>query len=58
MTGQELRKEILEAGVRLWQVAEAIGLSEFTFSRKLRHNFSDEETKHILEAVAELKARK
>lgn len=57
MTGQELRIEILEAGVHLWQVAEAIGLSEFTFSRKLRHDFSDEQVQQIREAVKAIQAK-
>ena len=37
MKNQEIRNAIRSAGVRQWQVAEAMGLREDTLSRKLRH---------------------
>jgi DNA-binding CsgD family transcriptional regulator len=58
MTGKEIRKSILEAGIRLWQCADKLGCAEATFSKKLRHDFSKEDTEKILSIIEELKAEK
>lgn len=42
------------AGVRLWQVAEAIGMNESAFSRKLRKELPKEEKERILAAIDRL----
>lgn len=51
MTNQEIRQAAKKAGVRLWQIAEAIGISEFTFCRKLRHELPEEEAKKIMQII-------
>lgn len=33
----DLKRKIRASGVRQWMIAEAIGVTEFTFSRWLRH---------------------
>ena len=53
-TGSEVKQEILNSGFRLWQVADKLGISEFTFSRKLRHSFTEDEHEKILYALNEL----
>ena len=53
-SGSDVRKYILENGVMLWKVAEKLGTTDSNFSRKLRHSFTDEEYKKIVDAVKEL----
>ncbi len=53
---KEIREHAKNAGVRLWQVAERIGLSDATFSRKLRRELPEQERKHILGVIGELAA--
>lgn len=54
MTGPEIRKLILDSGLYLWQVAKALGISDNSFSRKLRYDFSEAETERIKSIVKEL----
>ena len=42
-------------GVRLWEVAERMGISEFTLSRWLRH-VSDEDFKKYKSVIDEIRA--
>ena len=41
--GSEIRQYILDKGILLWKVADKLGMSDGNFSRKLRHNFSQED---------------
>ena len=56
MKNQEIRKAIRFAGVRQWQVAEAMGLREDTLSRKLRHELNEESKQEVLAAIERAKA--
>lgn len=58
MKGSEIRALILKNGVKIWQVADAFGVSDTTFSKKLRYNFSEADTKRILAIIEQLKAEK
>ena len=49
MTGKEVKKMITESGLKCWQVAEAWGLCDSNFSRRLRKPFSDEEVCRLKE---------
>ena len=42
------------AGVRMWQIAEGLGMQDATFSRKLRHELPEKETEKILGIIAQL----
>ena len=55
MENQRIRDAAKAAGVKLWQLAEAYGLSDGNFSRKLRHELPEEEQKRILKIIEELK---
>lgn len=55
MENQRIREAAAVAGVKLWQLAEAYGLSDGNFSRKLRHELPEEEQKRILKIIEELK---
>ena len=55
MSGAEIKKAILAAGLRIWQVADEYGVNDSTFSRKLRHNLSPEDTEKVLSIIEKLK---
>lgn len=54
----EIRIAAKNAGVKLWEVAEAIGISDGMFSRKLRRELPEAEQRKILSIVADLARRK
>lgn len=58
MGGNQLKQAIREAGVCQWQVAERLGMSEFTFSRKLRHELAGEEREKVLAAIDQIVAER
>lgn len=56
ISGAEIKQRILEAGLKLWQVADAFGCTDGNFSRKLRKDFSDADTEKVLNIIEELKS--
>lgn len=54
MTGSEIKSMILSSGLKLWQVAQALGLNDGNFSRRLRKPFNDSEVARIKDIIAEL----
>lgn len=54
MRNSDIRQEIKFAGLRLWQIAEALGLQDSNFSRRLRHELSEAEKAKIREIIADL----
>jgi AraC-like DNA-binding protein len=57
MANQNLKFYAQGKGVRLWQVAEKFGVSESYFSRKLRREFSEEESDKFRTFVDEIAER-
>ena len=55
ISGAEIKERILEAGLKLWQVADAFGCTDGNFSRKLRKDFSEADTQRVLSIIEELK---
>ena len=51
---KEIREAARAAGVRLWQIADDMGVSEATLIRKLRHELPDEERLKILAIIKEI----
>lgn len=49
-----IREAAKRNGVCLWQVAEAIGISDAAFSRKLRRELPDNERERVLNAIDKL----
>ena len=47
----EVRSAAVSAGVKLWQIADALGVNDGNFSRKLRKEFTPEEKERILEII-------
>ena len=54
----EIREKAKQAGVCLWQVAEACGVNDGNFSRKLRKELPQEEKQNILEIIDRLSKEK
>lgn len=54
MANQDIRRAAGGSGVKLWQVAAALGINDSTLSRKLRKELPPSEKEKILSIVAEL----
>lgn len=51
---KDIREAAAVAGIFLWQVAEAIGVTDGTFSRKLRRELPADEKAEILRIIRQL----
>ena len=54
MKNTDIRQAAKSAGVRLWQIAEMVGMNDGNFSRKLRRELPDDEKQRILEIIDRL----
>ena len=54
MHNKDIRQAAANAGVRLWQIAAAIGLNDGNFSRKLRMELPVEEKQKIFGIIEKL----
>lgn len=54
MANQDIRQYAKKAGVRLWEVAEFLGISDPTMTRKLRHELSETEKAKLFEIIDKL----
>lgn len=55
MTNKRIRDAIKSNGLRHWQLADALGISEASLVRKLRHEIPEEETDRILEIIGRMR---
>lgn len=53
---EKIRKAAEEKRVRLWEIAERFGVNDVLFSKKLRHEFSEEDTARALRYIDEIAA--
>lgn len=51
---QKIRKAAREAGVPLWKIASAIGVSEPTFMRWMRFPLPEDKEARIMDAISTL----
>lgn len=56
MSGQEIKALILKSGLKCWQVADALGMQDSNFSRRLRKPFDEKAVEAVKAAIAKLKA--
>lgn len=54
MENRDIRLKAAGAGIKLWQIADKIGITDSHFSRKLRKEFSPAEKEKILGIISEL----
>ena len=52
----EVRNLIKQSGFAQWEIAEALGVAEFTFSRRMRKEFTEEEIAEVKAAIERLKS--
>ena len=50
----KIREKARNSGVRLWQIADALGMQESLFSKKLRKELAEEEQEKILSIIDDL----
>ena len=54
MNNRDIRRTAAGAGVKLWQIAEALGIADCSLSCKLRRELPPEEKKKIFDIIHEL----
>jgi len=52
MINQDIRDEVRDAGLKLWQIADGMGINNGNFSRKLRRELSPEYKTKIRAIIA------
>lgn len=58
VANREIRDAAKAAGIRLWQVAEKVGISDGNFSRKLRRELPAAEREKVMTIIHELSQEK
>jgi len=58
MANEAIREKVKATGVRYWEVAERIGVSDVTLCRQLRRELPEARQQLILRAIDELARRK
>ena len=58
MENMEIRSEAARNGLKLWEVAEACGVTDSTFSRKLRRELPNEQRDHVINMIRKLAEHK
>ena len=53
-----IRKAAETHGVKLWEIAERLGIADGTFSRRLRRELSSEEQKRILSIIENIRTER
>ena len=54
MRNSDIKNMIKSSGVKMWKIAEAYGVTDSTFSRKLRYQLTDEERTKIINIIRDL----
>lgn len=54
MANTEIRRTAAAEGVRLWQIADRLGIQDTGLSKKMRHELPEEEKEKILLIIAEI----
>lgn len=58
MKNQKIRQHAKRCGVKLWEIADALGIPDNAFSRKLRHELPDAEQNRIVCIIDKLEEEK
>lgn len=51
MKNNDVRNEIKAAGIFIWEVADVIGISDVTMSKRLRKELSEDQKQQIRDAI-------
>ena len=52
----DLRNMLKKSGVRMWQIADYLQISEASFTRLMRHELSEDEKERIMKAIRNIQA--
>ena len=55
MPNNDIRLRAAGAGVKLWQIAERLGITDSSFSRRLRHELADDEKARIISIIEQIR---
>ncbi len=58
MNNLDIKEAAKRAGIKLWQIADKLGINDGNFSRKLRKELNPEEKQKIFDIIAELQREK
>lgn len=58
MSNAELRQEATNKGVKLWEIANEIGIADTTFSKWMRKELSADRKKVVHEAIHAISVRR
>lgn len=58
MANNKLRAKAKKAGVRLWEIGEALGMDDAAFSRKLRHELVGDQKIAAFKCIDEIAAKR
>ncbi len=58
MTNERIRKELKKDGVYLWEVAQALNVSEATITRKMRSELSAQDKRAFEDAIRTIRKGK
>ena len=58
MTNAKIRAYAKEKNVRLWEIANVLNINDGNFSRKLRKEFSKEQTSEIISIIDRISEKK
>lgn len=58
MNNHDIKEAAKRAGIKLWQIADKLGINDGNFSRKLRKELNPEEKQKIFDIIAELQREK
>ncbi len=53
-TNADIRQAAKAAGVRLWQIADKIGIADSSFSRRLRYELPNDKKQEIFAIITKL----
>ena len=58
MNNLDIKEAAKREGIKLWQIADKLGINDGNFSRKLRKELNPEEKQKIFDIIAELQREK
>ena len=54
MKNHDVRAAAKDAGIKLWQIADALGIADTTFCKRLRYELAPEQKAQVFEAIRSL----
>lgn len=58
MHNQDIRDKAQQSGVKLWEIAQEIGINDGNFSRKLRRELPDQEKAEIFAIIEHISSER